>query len=906
MGAPMNPLKSTTRLPEVLAPAGDLASLEAALAAGADAVYLGLDDGFNARARAKNFDVDGLPELARKVHRAGARLYLTLNTLVFEPELPLLEELLRKIAVAGVDALIVQDPAVCLVARRLSEKLELHASTQMTISSPEGARFAMGLGVTRVVLPRELSVEEIRTYRELAPKLGVDHLELEVFVHGALCMSWSGQCLTSEAWGGRSANRGQCAQSCRLPYGLEVDGEARQLEKDGEALRYFLSPKDLAGHQSVPALVELGVHTLKIEGRLKGPSYVRTAVESFSRWLDAIHAGRHESAEAKEQLAEDLSAAHRVYSRGFTDGFLAGTDHQSLVDGRHPKNRGRFLGKVRRVDVSRREVVVWPAVDFPIFLGPLPDHTPPEAPLVPQRGMGVVFDNFDPEDRNEAGGPLFDVAPEAGVAGAWVLRFGDPGPDLMRVKAGQRVWVNSDPSIESETRKLLAQPVSGRVAATLVVSGQAGEPISATLLAGGLEVTELGPRLELAKGRGLDEAQLEDKLGGLGGTRFHLACLDNRLPAGLFASPSELKALRRRLVERLEALLDAPPAVVLPEGSVVEAMRAPQRAATEGRPYTVGPSLDEAVSEGRPDERKIDILISESLVRRDIGERLVPLCRLPHQLEVAIELGFREVELDWMEMVGLGRAVERARAAGLKVTVATTRVQKPGEEGFDNRIAKLAPDGVLARHWGALVHFNERRAKHEAGPVVHGDFSLNVTNSITAHHLFGLGCDTLTASHDLDEAQLFALLDEVPTDRMTVVVHHHIPTFHTEHCVYAATLSSGKDYRTCGRPCDTRQVSLVDPKGLAHPVITDVGCRNTVFEARAQSAAGLVPRLLERGIGRLRVELVRESADETRVVLESYRDLVLGRLSPREVVRRVGVHEQFGVVRGVARSISAG
>ena len=942
MGAPMISSKAMkSRLPEVLAPAGDHASLEAALAAGADSVYLGLDDGFNARARAKNFDIDGLPDLVRKVHRAGARLYLTLNTLVFEPELPLLEELLRKIAVSGVDALIVQDPAVCLIARRLSERLELHASTQMTISSPEGARFAMGLGVTRVVLPRELSVDEIRTYRELAPRLGVDHLELEVFVHGALCMSWSGQCLTSEAWGGRSANRGQCAQSCRLPYGLEVDGEPRHLEKDGDALRYFLSPKDLAGHRSVPALVELGVHTLKIEGRLKGPSYVRTAVESFSRWLDAIHEGRHEGEEAQRQLADDLSAAHRVYSRGFTDGFLAGPDHQSLVDGRHPKNRGRFLGKVRKVDVNRREVVVWPAPDFPVFIGALPDHTPPEAPLVPQRGMGVVFDAHDPEDPKEAGGPIFDVAPEANVANGWVLRFGDPGPDLSRVKAGQRVWVNSDPAIESETRKLLARPVTGRVAATLGVSGQLGGPISATLSAGGVEVTELGPTLEVAKGQGLDDGQLAEKLGGFGGTRFFLARLDNQLPSGLFASPSELKALRRRLVERLEASLDAPPAVVLPETSVVEALKAAQRAATEGRPYTAerleNRDFDEktaqrAAAEGRPytaerlenrdfDERAPQRAATEGrpypdqanaqgrphpaerLENRGIGDRLVPLCRLPHQLEVAIALGFREVELDWMEMVGLGRAVERARAAGLKVTVATTRVQKPGEEGFDQRIAKLNPDAVLARHWGALVHFNDRRSRHESGPLVHGDFSLNVTNSLTAHHLFGLGCDTLTASHDLDEAQLFALLDEVPAHRMAVVVHHHIPTFHTEHCVYAATLSNGKDYRTCGRPCDTRQVSLVDPKGLAHPVITDVGCRNTVFEARAQSAASLVPKLIERGIGRLRVELVRETEAETRVVLESYRELVLGRLSPREVVRRVGVHEQFGVVRGVARSV---
>ncbi|MCA9515669.1 MAG: U32 family peptidase, partial [Myxococcales bacterium] len=174
--------------PEILAPAGDHASLTAALASGADAVYFGLDDGFNARARAVNFATDDLADIVAAVHRAGARAYVTLNTLVFEAELPVLEGLLRKIAASGVDALIVQDPAVCLLARAVCPQLELHASTQMTVSSPEAARFAKGLGVSRVVVPRELSTDEIAAFAR-----GTD-VELEVFVHGALCMSWSGQC----------------------------------------------------------------------------------------------------------------------------------------------------------------------------------------------------------------------------------------------------------------------------------------------------------------------------------------------------------------------------------------------------------------------------------------------------------------------------------------------------------------------------------------------------------------------------------------------------------------------------------------------------------------------------------------------------------------------------------------
>src|SRR5215510_14226917 len=259
---------AAARAPEILAPAGDRDSLAAALAAGADAVYFGLDEGFNARARAANFPLAGLADTIARVHRAGARAFVTLNTLVFEPELPVVEDLVRRVAAAGADAIIVQDPAVCLIARAVCPALDVHASTQMTVSSGAAAELVRALGVTRVVVPRELSVDEIRAYA------GATSLELEVFVHGALCVSWSGQCLTSESWGGRSANRGQCAQSCRLPYELIVDGAAREL---GD-VKYLLSPKALAGAAAVPALAEIGVASLKIEGRQKAPDYVATAV----------------------------------------------------------------------------------------------------------------------------------------------------------------------------------------------------------------------------------------------------------------------------------------------------------------------------------------------------------------------------------------------------------------------------------------------------------------------------------------------------------------------------------------------------------------------------------------------------------------------------------------------------
>jgi putative protease len=859
------------RRPEILAPAGDIDSLQAALASGADAVYFGLDEGFNARARAENFSLERLPETMALIHRAGARAYLTLNTLVFEPELQTVEHLVRRAAAAGVDALILQDPAMALLARALCPQLELHASTQMTVSSAEGVRFAQGLGICRVVVPRELSVAEIR---RLA---GQTDVELEVFIHGALCMSWSGQCLTSEAWGGRSANRGQCAQSCRLPYDLVVDEQTRDL---GD-VKYLLSPKDLAGVRAVPELVDIGVHGLKIEGRLKGPAYVSSTVQGYRRWVESILAGAPDEARLKRDLA-DMAL---TYSRGFSNGFLAGSDHQTLVEGRFPKHRGLYLGRVR--SVSGKEVLVAPderpwtgalglGAERPedpagAVSSPLKGEPTPEA-LEPRPGMGVVFDAGRPEDKNEPGGPIFRVERRGE---GWVLGFGNPGPELGRVEPGQHVWLNSDPSLSRRVEGLIAQgEPEGRVALELKVSGSAGGPLHVVARAWGHESSGSSQvPLAAARGGGLDEALLRDKLGAFGGTPFRLARLDiSALGPGLHLPVSELKALRRQLVAELTAAVERGYRRTVEEGPVLEQLRASLAARVPAPPVEEVP-------------------------------RLLPLCRNDAQLEAVIAAGLPEVELDWMELVGLQRAVERARAAGLRVTIATVRVQKPGEEGYDQRIDRLRPDAVLVRHWGALMHFRER-PEGQPRPVLHGDFSLNVTNSLTTTYLLGLGLDTLTCSHDLDEDQLFALLERAPAHRLTVALHHHIATFHTEHCVYSHTLSNGRDFRTCGRPCEKHQISLRDRLGLDHPVIVDVGCRNTVFNAQAQSAASLVPRLLEKGVRRFRVEFVRESQEEATRVLSAYQDLLAGRLAPAEAVRRAAVHEQFGVTRGTMKVLS--
>jgi len=242
LSLPQSNLRSTQpKLPELLAPAGNWECAKAAVENGADAIYFGLEQ-FNARMRAENFTAADLPKLMEWLHQRGVKGYVTLNTLIFQSELAAVERYLRSIISAGVDAVIVQDIGLCRLIRQLSPDFPIHASTQMTITSAAGVDFAKQLGCQLVVLARECSLKEINRIQQQLSDRALS-LPLEVFVHGALCVAYSGQCLTSEALGGRSANRGECAQACRMPYELIADGQVVDL---GDR-RYLLSPQDLAG-----------------------------------------------------------------------------------------------------------------------------------------------------------------------------------------------------------------------------------------------------------------------------------------------------------------------------------------------------------------------------------------------------------------------------------------------------------------------------------------------------------------------------------------------------------------------------------------------------------------------------------------------------------------------------------
>ncbi|HTN77577.1 MAG TPA: DUF3656 domain-containing protein [Pirellulaceae bacterium] len=819
--------------PELLAPAGDRDCLKAAIENGADAVYFGLSAGFNARARATNFTVRELPELIALLHQRGVKGYVTLNTLVFPSELPALEAHIRAIAAAGTDAVLVQDLGVARLIKAICPELVLHASTQMTLTSAESIRFAADLGIERVVLPRELSVDEIAQIHSQTD------MPLEAFVHGALCVAYSGQCLTSESLGGRSANRGQCAQACRLPYEVLCDDQPVPL---GD-VKYLLSPQDLAAYDLAPQLIDAGVISFKIEGRLKTPEYVANITRHYREAIDTAYAGQ-----PVVFTPQAISEMELSFSRGFSHGWLDGCNHKVLVEGRSSDKRGVLQGHVQ--GVHRDRVVVKLA-----------------API--KRGDGLVFATGDSE-HSELGGRVYEVfhqgraVDETIHSGIVDLGFKHGSLDFDKLRHGVKVWKTDDPELTTRLRKSFTQasPIR-RLPIDLQVVANVGEPLrlAITTASGLQDQLESATPLALANKHALSAETLRDQLGRLGGTAYEL----RNLTAEIIGSPmmpfSLLGKLRHELIERLDRLTQTPAPRNIASESQLEALRA-----------TV-PDRDEAASSIEP--------------------VIHVLCRSLVQLRMLLERGMRSIYVDFADIREYREAVELAHAAGAVIYLATPRIQKPDEAGIFRVLLRHGADGMLVRNLGGLRFYHEERV-----PMV-ADFSLNCTNELTAQLLMEHGVQRITASYDLNRDQLNDLVGAVPPHWLEVVVHQHMPMFHMEHCVFCAVLSPGTNKTNCGRPCDTHRVELKDRLGVAHPLQADVGCRNTLFNAVPQSAAEAVPSLLAHHLRHFRLEVLTDpTAEELDNLLGLYRDLLAGRVSGKDVWTRLKASNRVGVTRG--------
>lgn len=747
------------------------------------------------------------------LHRHGVRGFVTMNTLVFTGELEAAEQQLRAVAKAGVDALIIQDLGLAKLAREIAPNVELHASTQMTITSPEGLQFIESLfPLERAVLARELSVREIERFKS-------PQTPLEVFVHGALCVAYSGQCLTSESLGQRSANRGECAQACRMPYEIVVDGETQDLDE----VRYLLSPQDLAAVDMIPDLMRAGVKSYKIEGRLKTPEYVTAVTRVYRKALD----------DAMQQATssvthEDKYALEMTFSRGLSTGWLAGTNHPYLTHGRFGKKRGPLLGTIE--NAQNGWITLTDTTGVPIAAGD-----------------GVVFDAGENRDL-EQGARIWKIENDR-----IVFHKQYSGINFDRIKPGHTVYKTSDPKLESELRKAWqnAKLEPERETLNLIVAGKPDETLS--LSARGITVKSVDT-LQKATKRPLDTDTLSKQLGRLGDSTYRLGSLDNQLEGDCHIAVSALNRLRRELVAKLDKQQST---------SVYQ---------------TSATSFADLLPAEQTSEKEPSITV---------------LCRTMDQVEAAVEAEV-DIYCDFEDLRRFKDAVQVARGSKSKILLATPRILKPGEIGYLKLIERAEPDGLLLRNLASLEHYRNRDDLTKVG-----DFSLNVANPITAKLLKQEAkLDRLTVSYDLNIGQVLELANRTPSDWLELTLHQHMPMFHMEHCVFCVFLSEGTTYKDCGRPCEKHVVHLKDRVGQLHRLQADVGCRNTLFNGRAQTGARFFNALLGAGLKQFRIELLDEDKATALRSIQTYRQFVGGEINQDQLMQEVEALEKLGVTEG--------
>jgi putative protease len=489
---------------ELLLPVGNYQMCLAAIHNGADAIYVGMPE-FNARGRSHDHSWEELQEIIETCHLYGVKVNIAFNILIFENELKRALEVLDQAIALGPDALIIQDIGLISLIRQRYPHQVIHGSTQMTITNHEAIELLDDLNIKRFVLGRENSIPEIKLIKAKTDR------ELEVFVHGALCVAYSGQCFTSESLGGRSANRGQCAQSCRFDYEIFVDDKKKELGHH----KYLVSPQDLCGLEEIPQLLDIGVESFKVEGRLKSPEFVGTVAKTYRKRIDGELANT-------EQAKLDMAS---TYSRGLYPGWLNGVAHQELVEGTFKANRGAYLGLIQ--DVLKSEFVLDKTTD-----------------LVAGDGLLIVDDQ-----NNEFGEKIYNITLKGNF---YYIKLG-PKVNLSRLKKNQKIYLTRKESlVKAVSASVINRDLTKKISIQIIVTGKSGEELVLTVNDGNNKI-ELASEtlLETANSNPLTDEQFVKNLGGLSHSPYRLDELINETIGDLYIHNRSLKKLKQAMVLKL-------------------------------------------------------------------------------------------------------------------------------------------------------------------------------------------------------------------------------------------------------------------------------------------------------------------------------------------------------------------
>jgi putative protease len=804
-------------VPELLAPAGSLDAVRAALANGANAVYLGAER-FNARDDGAQLTLDEVHQACLLAHARGARIYLTFNILFKPAELHDALIHLGECLDRGIDAAIVQDLGAVRLIRQLYPELEIHGSTQMTVHDLAGARVLEQLGVDRVVLARENTLEDIRTIRA-----GVPHLGLESFIHGALCIAYSGQCFMSGMISERSANRGACAQSCRKDYTLSDTRTGEELDRG-----YLISARDLAAGEHLEAIAEVGIGCLKIEGRKKKPEYVATVTRTYRSFLDRLAKG-----EWRPPSDHDMQPLVQIFSRGFTGGMYGGRAGRDYVTRLQPDNRGAELGRVTGHDGG--ELII--EVTQPVAVGD-----------------GLGFEHAEGASRGNTGFTVAQVRNVGRRQGRLrqAINAGAPVP------AGWVVVRSSQAALLARARESYAatpaRAAPPRIRLDLTLSGRVGAPLVLVARAGGESVTvESTASLATATRHGLDETRLAEHLGRLGETPFELGAVDTTglgegsRGAGLFLPVSQLNDLRQRAVAELTTRRDWA-----------------EQSRKADRDARIRAVIQEIAAAPKPPQAPSG--------RRSHSPRLIAEVWTAEHAREAAGAGAHEISLDLFlrhptPPVARVRALaEELSAMGVTLRLRTPTIVRPEERKTLDKWLTLGTP-LVSGHLGLVAELAS------AGRSVVADYAVNCFNQVTAADLFGLGAERIVLSVELTGQEMAEVAAPWHGAGFEVFVYGRPEGMTLEHCVLSAAFD--RVVTTCRDLCVQKHldVQLTDPSGYAFPVATDSACRNRLLHSRPVDASEYLPALWRSGFRAFKL-VFNVPGDPVAEVTRTYRTLL--------------------------------
>ena len=796
---------------ELLAPAGSREALQAAVENGADAVYFG-GQVFNARQNAANFTIAEINESLAYLHSKNRQGFITLNTLIANHEIVDLLEYVYDIAQAGVDGVIVQDLGVVQLLRETLPELPIHASTQMAVHNLQGVKYLQDLGLKRVVLAREMSLAEIK---EITNKCDV---EIETFVHGALCISYSGRCLMSSFLGGRSGNRGTCAQPCRLPYSLMMNNQ--EVEAEG---KHLLSPRDLNMVEHIPQLIQSGINSLKIEGRMKRPEYVATVVRCYRHAIDSFYQGQF------KVTKKDRDDLLQIFNRQFTTGYYFDKPAKNLMSYEKPDNRGVFLGEA--LEGKNKSVKVKLS-----------------APIAEEDGYLFIT----PKGKEIAG--LVHNLKLTKENKSWLGSFAVPE----NIPPKSKLYRTSSKELlkEAKASYQITAKAQDSEPADFYFTAKLAQPLKliAVTADGRYSEKESEYTAQKAINRAATAETVRQQLDRLGGSGYELGQTEIIIDEDLMLPASEINKLRREVLEEISAQR-----VSAEEETAEESFFADD--------YTKEDFLEEA-------EDFLQTIPPQVLGYTDT--KLTVEVSDFEALKAAVQAGADCLIAKWHSW----RQLKYFTAAEIKEAIALCHEKKKeiwlsfnpiwvnDEEEILRQKMHLArdcdADGVYAADLGAL-----NLAKEAGIENIAVDYAFNTYNDLAINFFLKENVTriALSAEMNLEEISNLTYLGNIPIE---ILIHGNFPLMVSNYCAIGAVKDKASKV-PCSYACLKGDFALKDRMNCQFPLLTDDHCRMYIYNSKTLNIYKRLDEIIALSPDYLRIMACGENMEWIKETVSAYR-----------------------------------